>query len=136
MSKKSRSVTTPGKRELSRRERQVMDVVYAHGKVSVAEVQTRLPHNPTYSATRMLLQRLFKKGLLTFVMEGPRYIYAPSTPTNTAGKAALAKLVTTFFNGSTTLAFTALLGTSSRSLSTGELDELEQLVIQAKVRKQ
>jgi predicted transcriptional regulator len=134
--KKSRSVTAHAKQELSRRERQAMDVVYAQGQVSATDVKARLPDNPSYSATRMLLQRLFKKGLLTFTMAGPKYIYAASTPRNTAGKVALAKLVQTFFNGSTALTFTALLGTSSQTLSDSELEELEKLVAQAKARRQ
>lgn len=123
------------KQELPRREREVMDVVYASEKVSVADVQAQLPDNPTYSATRMLLQRLYKKGLVTFDMQGPKYIYSASTHKAAAGKAAWAKLVKTFFGGSTANAFNALLGPSSETLSDDELAELEKLVAQVKANR-
>jgi BlaI family penicillinase repressor len=123
------------KQELSRRERQVMDVVYAGGRVTVADVQQRLPDRPTYSATRMLLQRLHKKGLLTFVMEGPRYVYSATAPKSAAGREALARLVRTFFDGSKARAVSALLGTSPESLSDAEIGELEKLVQAAKARR-
>ena len=121
--------------ELSRREQQAMDIVYARGKVSAADVQVRLPGNPSYPATRMLLKRLHEKGLLSFVMEGAKYIYSPRTPKQKAGKAALDRLVSTFFDGSQAKAFNAFLGTSSESLSDAELDELERLIANAKARR-
>ncbi len=120
---------------LSRRERQVMDIVYANGRVSVADVQIALPDEPSYSATRMLMRRLHKKGLVKFAMEGPKYVYSASTPRRAAGKAALTRLVKTFFDGSTAAAFSSLLGTSSEKLSDHELDELRKLVAQAKERR-
>ncbi|MCZ6640596.1 MAG: BlaI/MecI/CopY family transcriptional regulator [Gammaproteobacteria bacterium] len=120
---------------LSRRERQVMDIVYANGRVSVADVQAVLPDKPSYSATRMLMRRLEKKNLVKFAMEGPRYVYSASTPRGAAGKAALTRLVRTFFDGSAAAAFSSLLGTSSEKLSDDELDELQKLVAQAKERR-
>ncbi len=120
---------------LSRRERQVMDIVYARGRVSAADVQAELPDGPSYSATRMLLQRLQKKGLLSFETDGPRYIYTPSTPRTTAVKAAWQRLVQTFFGGSTVSAFSALLGASSESLTDEELDALEAEIARAKERR-
>lgn len=123
------------KNELSKRERQVMDIVYANGSVSVSDVQSYLPDEPTYSATRMLMQRLQKKELLTFVMDGPKYIYSASAPRQTAGRAALAKLMNTFFDGSKTNTFNALLGISSETLSDEELDELEQVIAKAKEKR-
>ena len=121
--------------ELSRRERQAMDIVYATGKVSAADVQVRLPGNPSYPATRMLLKRLHEKGFLSFVMQGAKYIYSPSTPKQKAGKAALDRLVRTFFDGSQAKAFNAFLGNSTESLSDEELDELELFIANAKARR-
>ncbi len=130
-----KSLKASDKQELPRREREVMDVVYASEKVSVADVQAQLPDHPTYSATRMLLQRLYKKGLVTFEMQGPKYIYSASTHKSTAGKAAWARLVKTFFDGSAANAFSALLGPSSETLSDDELAELEKLVADVKARR-
>ena len=111
-----------------------MDIVYAKGKASAAEVQAELPGQPTYSATRVLMQRLHKKGLLKHEMDGPRYIYSPTTPRSDAGRRALRKLVKTFFDGSRVQTMTALLG-STEKLSDAELDELERLVEKARQRK-
>jgi predicted transcriptional regulator len=122
--------------ELSRRERQAMDVVFARGRVSVADVQAALPGHPTYSATRVLMRRLYDKKLVTYVMDGPRYIYSAVTPREKAGKDALARLVRTFFDGSTANTFNALLGITSETLTKEELDELEELVAKAKAREQ
>jgi len=127
--------TRTSRQELPRRERQVMDIVYAGGKVSASDVQAQLPDHPTYSATRMLMQRLHKKGLVQVEMDGPRYIYSPSTPRFTAGKAAFARLVKTFFDGSRVNAFNALLGASSDELTDAELAELERLVANAKAKR-
>ena len=121
-------------KELSRRERQVMDIVYARGKASAAEVQEDLPDQPTYSATRVLLQRLAKQGLLDFETDGPRYIYFPTTPKADAGRSALRRLVQTFFGGSRIRTMTALLGSGER-LSDEELDELQHLIEQTRRRK-
>jgi len=123
------------KQELSRRERQAMDIIYAREKVSVNDVKALLPDAPTYSATRVLLQRLYKKGLLRYVIDGTRYIYFARTPRDTAGKDAIAKLVRTYFDGSTASAFSALLGVSSDSLSVESLDELERLIAEARSKK-
>ncbi len=122
--------------ELPRRERQAMDILYSRGKLSVADIRDQLPGDPNYSAARMLMQRLHKKGLVTFHMAGPKYIYSAITPKRTAGEAALEKLVHTFFNGSTSNAFNALLGASSEKLSDEEFRELEALINQAKEDRQ
>lgn len=122
----------PDRSELPRRERQVMDIVYARGPVSVADVQAELPDQPTYSATRMLLQRLHKKGLLNHQVDGPKYIYSPVRPKLRASRDAWQGLVQTFFGGSSVAAFSALLGDSSEELTEAELAELEALVAEAK----
>ncbi len=124
-----------GTTALSKRERQVMDILYARGEASVAEVQADLPDQPTYSATRMLLQRLSKKGLAHFHTQGAKYIYAPAESHSSAGKSAWQRLVDTFFSGSPVRAFSDLLGSAADSLSDAELDELERLVAAAKHRR-
>ncbi len=130
------TATAPARNELTRRERQVMDIVYARGRVSAADVQAALPDEPSYSATRMLLQRLAKKGLLTHETEGARYMYLPATPRSAAGNAAWSRLVSTFFGGSMGSAFSALLGESTETLSDEELDALERLVAEARKKRQ
>lgn len=125
----------PNSTDLPRRERQVLDILYAKTAASVADVQAQLNDKPTYSATRMLLQRLQKKGLATYRMEGPKYIYSPALPKTSASSAAWHRLVKTFFGGSIANAFSALLGSSAEALSDEELDELEALVAQAKAKR-
>ena len=121
--------------KLSRRERQVMDIVYAKGRVSAADLQAALPDDPSYSATRMLLQRLQKKDLLSFETDGPRYIYKASTPKTTAVKSAWNRLVQTFFGGSAVNAFSALLGASSESMTDEEFEALEAEIARAKEQR-
>ncbi len=112
-----------------------MDIVYAKGRVSAADLQAELPDDPSYSATRMLLQRLQKKGLLLFETDGPRYIYKASTPKTKAVKSAWNRLVQTFFGGSTVNAFSALLGASSESMSDEEFEALEAEIARAKEQR-
>jgi predicted transcriptional regulator len=120
--------------DLSRRERQAMDIVYAKGSVRAADVQAELPDKPSYSATRVLMQRLHKKGLLKYQTDGPRYVYSATTPRSDAGRTALRRLVRTFFDGSKVRTMTALLG-STEDLSDEELDELERLIEKARSKK-
>ena len=111
---------------LPKRERLVMDIVHALGNVTVADVQSSLPDAPTYAATRMLLQRLQKKGLLTFEQDGPRYVYSASEPRHTAAANAWERLIATFFDGSAISAVSSLLGHSQ--LSAEEIEELEAMI--------
>ena len=123
---------TSMKPDLSKRERQAMDAIYAHGALSASQLQALLPGAPSYSATRILLRRLVAKDLLTFTNEQNRYIYSAKVPRSTAGQAALERLVETFFDGSPTSTFSALLGISSEKLSADELQELERMIAKAK----
>ncbi len=120
--------------ELSKRERQVMDIVYARGAATVADVQAELVDSPSLAATRMLLQRLHKKGVLEASQDGPRYLYRPQLSKVRAAHAALSRLLQTFFDGSHTKAMTALLGDSDQ-ISDQELEDLEQLVRDARARR-
>ena len=121
--------------ELSKRERQVMDIVYARGAVTVADVQSELVDSPSQPATRMLLQRLHKKGVLEASQDGPRYLYRPHLSKVRAARAALGRLLQTFFDGSPSKAMTALLGDGDQ-ITDEELDRLESLVREAKARRQ
>lgn len=121
-------------KQLTRREREVMDIVYAHESVCVADVQAALVDHPSYSATRMLLQRLHKKGRLEAAADGPRYLYRATTSKQSAGRAALSGLLKTFFDGSPSKALSALID-DSEQLSDQELAELDALVDAAKQRR-
>ncbi len=117
---------------LSRRERQIMDVIYHLGKAGVAEVLERLPDPPSYSAVRAMLRILEEKGHLKHEEAGPRYVYVPTTPRDEARESALKHLVRTFFNNSTESAVAALLELPERGLSDAELDRLSRLIEQAR----
>jgi predicted transcriptional regulator len=124
--------TTPQQVNLSRRERQIMDVVYRLGRVSVNDVQERLPEPPSYSAVRALMRILEEKGHLKHEQDGPRYVYLPTVPRESARRTALTHMVRTFFNGSTEAAVAALLEASDRQLSDAELERINELVDQAR----
>jgi predicted transcriptional regulator len=117
---------------LSRRERQIMDVLYQLGEATAAEVMERLPEPPSYSAVRAMLRLLEEKGHLEHELDGPRYVYKPTLAHGKAQRSALKHLVETFFEGSTEQAVAALLDLSKSRLSDDELDRLAQLIEQAK----
>jgi predicted transcriptional regulator len=116
--------------ELGRRERQIMDAVYRHGRASVAEVRADLEDPPTYSAVRGMLRFLEDKGLLRHEQDGVRYVYIPTVAPSKARRSALRHLVRTFFGGSAQQAVAALL--EDTRLSDDELDRLERLVEKAR----
>jgi predicted transcriptional regulator len=105
-----------GTADLTRRERQIMDVVYQAGRATAAEVRAGLPDPPSDSAVRTLLRLLEEKGHLTHEEEGQRFVYRPTTPRRDAGRSALRHLIDTFFGGSFERAATALLDEGSRDL--------------------
>lgn len=117
---------------LSRRERQVMDVVYELGQATVAEVRSRVPDAPGYSAVRALLRVLEQKGHLRHKQDGPRYVYLAQIPRNKASRSALRRVLQTFFDGSTEATVAALLDMKSADLSPDELDRLAKMIDQAK----
>lgn len=121
---------------LSRRERQIMDIVYRHGEATAAQILADLSDPPSYSAIRALLRILVDKKHLQHREVGPRYIYSPTLPRQTARARALAQVVTTFFDGSALKAASALLGSSQRKLTKSELDELSALIDAARKRGQ
>ena len=119
---------------LSRRERQILDLLYRRGRATAAEVHEGLPEAPGYSAVRALLRILEEKGHVRHEAEGPRYVYRPAVPRDRARRSALTHLVETFFNGSTEQAVAALLDTSAGRLQPKELDKLAERI--EKVRRE
>jgi predicted transcriptional regulator len=117
---------------LSRRERQIMDIVYARGEASAAVVHTALPDPPSYSAVRALLAILVEKGHLKHRSEQGRYIYAPTRRRAQVGRSALRRVLDTFFEGSLEKAVAALLQGADAKLSEEELQRLGQLIQQAR----
>jgi predicted transcriptional regulator len=122
----------PANDPLSRRERQIMDVIYRLGRATAAEVQESLPDPPSYSSVRALLRILEEKGHLRHEQDGPRYVFLPTVPRDKARRSALRQLVQTFFDGSTAQAVAALLGEPGSKLSDEDLDRLSHLIDQAR----
>ncbi|HUY89991.1 MAG TPA: BlaI/MecI/CopY family transcriptional regulator [Pirellulales bacterium] len=116
---------------LSRRERQIMDIVYAQGEASAADVRAALPDPPSYSAVRALLAILVDKGHLKYRSQQGRYIYVPTRRRAHAGRSALRRVLDTFFEGSLEKAVAALLQGSDANLSKPDLQRLGQLIQQA-----
>jgi BlaI family penicillinase repressor len=117
---------------LSRRERQIMDVIHTKGQATAAEVLDALPEPPGYSAVRALLRILEVKGHVRHRREGVRYIYVPRTSPELARRSALKRVVSTFFQGSVAQAMAALLETTDTELSDTELTRLQQLITKAR----
>ncbi len=117
---------------LSRRERQIMDVLYRLGRASAADVREALPDPPSYSSVRTLLRVLEEKGHLKHGKEGSRYIYLPKRPRARAAKAAMKQVMRTFFQDSAEKAVAALLDVADKDLSEADLDRLAQLIEDAK----
>jgi len=117
---------------LSRRERQIMDVLHARGFATAAEVRSALPDAPSYSAVRALLRILEAKGHIRHRAKGARYIYQPRVSQKAASRSALRRVVSTFFRGSISQAVAALLEKADTELSEAELEELEKMVKQAR----
>jgi BlaI family transcriptional regulator, penicillinase repressor len=115
-------------RDLSRRERQILDILYERGQATAADVQAALPEPPSYSAVRALLRILEEKGHVRHQQDGPRYVYLPTVARDNAKRSALRHMLKTFFDGSAEQAISALLDESSSKLSPAELDRLARLI--------
>jgi len=113
---------------LSRRERQIMDVLFKKGRASAKEVLESIPDAPGYSAVRALVNKLVEKGHARFEQDGAKYIYMPNYDMDSARDGALNRLVNTFFSGSVADAVNGLLGSQSSKLSNEDLDKLEQMI--------
>src|SRR5579862_9695096 len=120
------STSDSSTRGLSRRERQILDILYSRGKATAAEILAALPDPPSYSATRALLRILEEKGHIRHESDGPRYVFITSVPRDRARRSALKHLLQTFFDNSATDAVAALLDT--RKLTPDELDRIGQMI--------
>lgn len=117
---------------LSRRERQIMDLLFQRGRATAAEVQEGLPEAPSYSAVRALLRILEEKGHVRHEQDGPRYVYLPRADRERARQSALKHVVQTFFDGSAEQAVAALLGTEAPRMAPAELERLAELIERAR----
>ncbi|MGD0517526.1 MAG: BlaI/MecI/CopY family transcriptional regulator [Thermoguttaceae bacterium] len=117
---------------LSRRERQIMEIVYTQGRVTAAEIHQNIPDPPSYSTVRTLLRVLEEKGYLVHESDGPRYVYSPCISAEKAKRSALEQILRTFFNNSAVSAMAALMDMSSLNLSEMELKRLARLIQQAR----
>ena len=119
---------------LTRRERQIMDILYRLGRGTAGEVMSDLPGDPSYSTVRAQLRVLEDKGHVRHEEQGLRYVYAPTVPRHEVRQSALKHLVDTFFEGSTQKVVAALLGSEGARISQEELERIAELVAKARKR--
>lgn len=117
---------------LTRRESQIMEILFRRGQATAAEVLSEMPDAPSYSTARKLLEILEEKGYVRHAQEGPRYVYSPLVAADDARNSALEQMVRTFFQGSIGSAVTALLELQGPQISDEELDRIAKLAEQAK----
>jgi predicted transcriptional regulator len=120
--------TKPSEPDLSRRERQIMDILYSLGRATGQQVQERLTDQPSYSTVRTILRILERKGHARHVEDGVRYVYLPAVERETAKKSAIQRLVATFFDGSAKAAAAAFLDPAASKLSESDLKDLESMI--------
>jgi BlaI family transcriptional regulator, penicillinase repressor len=123
-------------RSLTRRERQIMDVIYSRQQASAADVWASLPDRPTRTAVRTMIRILEDKGLLKHSKEGRRFVYRPARPRDRAGQSALRRVLHTFFAGSIEEAVAAHLSDPSTTLTPDELKKLQGLIRAARKREE
>ena len=121
-----------GANKLSRRERQIMDILYQRGKGSAAEVMEVMDDAPSYSAVRAMLRVLEEKGHVRHETEGLRYVFVPSVNREKAKRSAVKHLIDTFFRDSPDQVVAALLDVSSKRLTNAELDSMAELIEKAR----
>src|SRR5688572_25029486 len=117
---------------LSRRERQIMEILYQRGKASASDVREAMEDAPGYSAVRAMLRVLEEKGHVRHQEEGMKYVYLPTVPREKAKRSAMKHLMDTFFAGSPEQAVAALLDVSSTKLTREELDRMSEMIEKAK----
>src|ERR1700686_3524077 len=117
---------------LSRRERQIMDILYQRGKSSASEVREGMASAPSYSAVRAMLRVLEEKGHIRHQAEGLRYVYIPTVTRDKAKRSAVKHLVDTFFRDSPEQVVAALLDVSSKRLTREELDRMAEMIEKAR----
>ncbi len=117
---------------LSRRERQIMDILYQRGKASASEVREAMEAAPGYSAVRAMLRVLEEKGHVRHQAEGLKYVYVPTVTRDKAKRSAVKHVMETFFNGSAEQIVAALLDVASTQLTRGELDRMSEMIEKAR----
>lgn len=135
MTPRARDVTStnqPFHAAFSRRERQIMDILFRRGRATASEVQDELPDQPSSSTVRTQLRVLEEKGHVRHVEEGLRFVYQPVASRRAARQSAMRHLLHTFFEGSAEQAVAALLGGEGTRVTDAELHRIEQLVLEAK----
>ena len=120
---------------LSRREREMMDIVFRAGHATATEVMDAMAHPPSYSAVRATLSILERKGFLRHESDGTRHVFHPTVDRERARRSALDHLLTTFFEGSASKAVASLLERPTRRISEDELGRIEQLIAEARARE-
>jgi len=128
-------MSAPPHAELSRRERQIMDVLHRRGRATVTEIQEEMPDEASYSAIRSALRLLREKEIVTFEHDGKRYVYLPAVSQTEARDSALRYLMKTFFEGSRASAVSAVLKMSESDLSDEDLERLSRMIEEAKQRR-
>ena len=128
-------MTNDPKPQLSRRERQIMDILFELGEAPAEEVRSRLPDPPSYSAARAMLAKLEAKGHVRHAEKGLRYVYSPVQARSKARRSAVSRLVRVFFDGSVAQAVNGMLGQSVDQLSDEELEEMSRSIEQARRRR-
>lgn len=118
--------------QLSRRERQIMDVLYRRGRATASDVLDGIPDPPSYSAVRAMLRLLEDKGVIAHEEDGPRYVYRPVVTRDKALRSELRRVLRTFFDNSREQAVAALLDLEGKELSNAELDRLARLIDDAR----
>ena len=120
---------------LSRRERQIMDILFKLGRATGPEIQERLPDQVSYSGVRTILRVLERKGHIRHIEENLRYVYLPVVAREKAKKSAIDRLISTFFDGSVKAAAAAFVDPATTKLSSEDLADLEKMIRQAKIEK-
>lgn len=128
----ARPKSPPDASALTRRERQVMEILHRRENATVSEIMAELPDPPTYSAVRSILRILAEKGLIRHREDGPRYVYSPAVPTESARENVLAHVVETYFAGSAESAVTALLRMSDVEMDDAEVERLRAAIRRAR----
>jgi predicted transcriptional regulator len=118
--------------DVSRRERQILDVLYRTGRATVGEIQQSIPNPPSYSAVRTLLRILEEKRHVRHEQEGTRYVYLPRIERDRAKRSAMRHLMDTFFEGSATQAIAALIDEDSKTLSNEDWQRLADMIERAR----
>jgi len=129
-------MSKPPHSDLSRRERQIMDVIHRRGKATVGEIQEEIGEDATYSAIRSALRLLGQKEVIRHEHDGKKYVYMPAMSANEAQRSALDHLMETFFEGSQASTVSAILEMADRDLPEDELERLEALVRSARERSE